>query len=93
MALDAKNDLFVSTGTQVLEFPYNASAGTYAATGTIIATVAAGGLALDTSGDLFVSDPSTSQVQEYLFNSATGAYARTGITVAGTGGNGSGPTS
>ena len=90
MALDAKNDLFVATSTQVLEFPYNASAGTYAASGTVIATVAAGGLALDTSGDLFVSNPSTSQVQEYLFNSATGAYASTGITVAGTGGNGSG---
>ena len=90
MALDAKNDLFVATSTQVLEFPYNASAGTYAASGTVIATVAAGGLALDTSGDLFVSNPSSSQVQEYLFNSATGAYASTGITVAGTGGNGSG---
>ena len=90
MALDAKNDLFVATSTQVLEFPFNASAGTYAASGTVIATVAAGGLALDTSGDLFVSNPSTSQVQEYLFNSATGAYASTGITVAGTGGNGSG---
>ena len=90
MALDAKNDLFVATSTQVLEFLYNASAGTYAASGTVIATVAAGGLALDTSGDLFVSNPSTSQVQEYLFNSATGAYAPTGITVAGTGGNGSG---
>ena len=90
MALDAKNDLFVATSTQVLEFPYNASARTYAASGTVIATVAAGGLALDTSGDLFVSNPSTSQVQEYLFKSATGAYAPTGITVAGTGGNGSG---
>jgi len=90
MALDAKNDLFVATSTQVLEFPYNASAGTYAASGTVIATVAAGGLALDTGGDLFVSNPSTSQVQEYLVKSATGAYASTGITVAGTGGNGSG---
>jgi sugar lactone lactonase YvrE len=93
MALDARNDLFVATSTQVLEFPYNASAGTYAATGTVIATVAAGGLTLDTSNDLFISNPSTSQVQEYLVNSATGAYASTGITVAGTGGNGRGPTS
>ncbi len=90
MALDAKNDLFVATSTQVLEFSYNASAGTYAASGTVVATVAAGGLALDSHGDLFVSNPSSSQVQEYLFNSATGAYASTGITVAGTGGNGSG---
>jgi len=90
MALDAKNDLFVATSTQVLEFSYNASAGSYAASGTVIAAVAAGGLALDTHGDLFVSNPSSSQVQEYLVNSATGAYASTGITVAGTGGNGSG---
>ena len=90
MALDAKNDLFVATSSQVLEFPYNASAGTYAASGTVIATVAAGGLALDSGSDLFVSNPSTGQVQEYLFNSATGAYAATGITVASAGGTGSG---
>ena len=90
MAFDARNDLFVATGSQVLEFPYNASAGTYAASGTVIASVAAGGLALDSAGDLFVSSPSASRVQEYLFNSATGAYAATGITVAGAGGSGSG---
>ena len=71
MAFDARNDLFAASGSQVLEFPYNASAGTYAASGTVIATVAAGGLALDANGDLFVSNPSTSQVQEYLFNSTT----------------------
>ena len=90
MALDARNDLFVATSSQVLEFPYNASAGTYAASGTVIASVAAGGLALDSSGDLFVSNPATSRVQEYLFNSATGSYASTGMTVAGSGGTGSG---
>ena len=93
MALDAKNDLFVATSSQVLEFPYNASAGTYAASGTVIATVAAGGLALDSGSDLFVSNPSTGQVQEYLFNSATGAYAATGITVAAPAAPAAGPTS
>jgi sugar lactone lactonase YvrE len=90
MAFDARNDLFVATSSQVLEFPYNASAGTWAASGTVIASVAAGGLALDPPGDLFVSSPSASRVREYLFNSATGAYATTGITVAGSGGSGSG---
>ena len=100
MAFDANNDLFVASGSQVLEFPYNATAGTYAASGTVIATVPAGsptsfntgvgGLALDASGDLFVSNPAGNQVQEYLFNATTGAYASTGITVAGTGGMGAG---
>ena len=75
MAFDANNDLFVASGSQVLEFPYNATAGTYAASGTVIATVPArptslitgvGGIALDASGDLFVSNPAGNQVQEYL---------------------------
>ena len=82
MALDARNDLFAATSSQLLEFPYNASSGSYAASGTVIASVAAGGLALDSGGDLFVSSPSAGRVQEYLFNSATGAYAATGVTVA-----------
>jgi sugar lactone lactonase YvrE len=90
MAFDAKSDLFVATSSQVLEFPYNASAGTWAASGTVIASVTAGGLALDPPGDLFVSRPSAGQVREYRFNSATGTYASTGITVAGSGGSGSG---
>jgi len=100
MAFDANNDLFVASGSQVLEFPYNATTGVYAASGTVIATVPAGsptslitgvgGIALDASGDLFVSNPAGSQVQEYLFNATTGAYASTGITVAGTGGMGAG---
>jgi sugar lactone lactonase YvrE len=90
MALDARNDLFAATSSQVLEFPYNASSGSYAASGTVIASAAAGGLALDSGGDLFVSSPSAGRVQEYLVNSATGAYATTGVTVAGSGGTGSG---
>ena len=95
LAFDARNDLFVSSATQVLEFPYNAATGSYAATGTVRATATGGttaypgvgGIALDTAGDLFVSDSGNNRVQEYLYNPATGGYASTGITVAGVGGS------
>ena len=94
LATDGKNDLFVGDGSQVLEFNYNAATGTYAATGTTVAGVGGtgtgasqlagvGGVALDATGDLFVSDPPNHRIQEYLVNSTTGLYAATGITVAG----------
>ena len=104
MAFDADNDLFVGSGNQVLEFLYNSGTGTWAASGTVVATVTPGtlpsgytsfvqgvaGVALDTSGDLFVSNPSASQVLEYAYISGTGAYATTGSVVAGVGGTGDG---
>ncbi|MGA3220241.1 MAG: NHL repeat-containing protein [Acidimicrobiales bacterium] len=110
MAFDSRNDLFVVTNTvisgsnmqgQVLEFAYNPSGGTWAATGTVRVTLdyaasqyatltGLGGVALDANGDLFVSNSGTGQVEEYLYNAATGTYATTGITVAGVGGVGSG---
>ena len=101
LAVDGKSDLFVADGSQVLEFTYNTGTGTYAATGTAVAGVGGtgtgasqlagvGGVALDATGDLFVSDPPNHRIQEYLVNATTGLYAATGITVAGAGGSGSG---
>jgi sugar lactone lactonase YvrE len=92
IAFDSNDDLFVSTPTQVLEFPYSTASATYAATGTVVATVTTGGsnlvqgvqgIALDASGDLFVSDAGTNRVQEYLYDASSGRYAATGVTVAG----------
>ncbi|HXW79726.1 MAG TPA: NHL repeat-containing protein, partial [Acidimicrobiales bacterium] len=99
LAFDASNDLFVSDGNQVLKFSYNSSAGTWAASGTVVVTIKPGtlpsdyesfytgvtGIALDTSGDLFVSNPTASAVQEFLLNTSNGTYATSGTTVAGTG--------
>lgn len=97
VAFDARNDLFVASGDQVLEFRYHA--GTWAASGTVLATVAAlqpftgpVGLALDGRGDLFVSDPVAGVVREYLYHAKAGTYAKTGITVAGKHGELSDPT-
>jgi hypothetical protein len=101
LALDSRNDLFVATTDQVLEFAYNSITGSYGASGTVVAGVGGvgvgptqlagvGGIGLDTSGDLFVSDPANSRVQEYLLNSTSGVYSASGTTVAGVGGNGSG---
>ena len=101
LALDGKGDLFVAASNQVLEFAYNSITGSYAGSGTVVAGVGGvgsgptqlagvGGIALDTSGDLFVSDPANSRVQEYLLNSTSGVYSASGTTVAGVGGNGSG---
>ena len=104
LAFDGNNNLFVSDGNQVLKFGYNSSAGTWAASGTIVVTITPGtlpsgyfswftgisGIALDANGDLFVSNPTASAVQEFLYNAGSGTYAATGITVAGAGGAGTG---
>ena len=104
LAFDGNNNLFVSDGNQVLKFGYNSSAGTWAASGTVVVTITPGtlpsgyfswftgisGIALDANGDLFVSNPTASAVQEFLYNAGSGTYAATGITVAGAGGAGTG---
>ncbi len=107
VAFDSHNDLFAATGSQVLEFPYSSSNGTWAASGTVVAAPPAGklpadynsfitgvaGVALDANGDLFVSNPTASDVLEYVYNASTGTYAATGVSVAGAGGTGRGSTS
>jgi hypothetical protein len=104
VAFDSHNDLFAATGSEVLEFPYSSSNGTWAASGTVVAAPPAGklptdydsfitgvaGVALDANGDLFVSNPTASDVLEYLYNASTGTYAATGLAVAGAGGTGTG---
>ncbi len=104
VAFDRDNDLFAATGSEVLEFPYSASNGTWAASGTVVGAPPAGklptgyesfitgvaGVALDANSDLFVSNPTASDVLEYLFNAGSGTYAATGLIVAGAGGTGTG---
>ena len=104
VAFDSHSDLFAATGGEVLKFPYSSSNGTWAASGTVVATPPAGklptdytsfvtgvaGVALDANGDLFVSNPTASDVLEYLYNASKGTYAATGVSVAGAGGTGSG---
>ena len=95
LAFDGNNDLFVASGENVLEFLYNSVSGTWAASGNIVATVSpgtalVGGIAVDSVGDLFVSNPSASQVLEYEYNQLTGTYPATGTVVAGVGGMGNG---
>jgi hypothetical protein len=104
VAFDSHNDLFAATGSEVLEFPYSSSNGTWAASGTVVAAPPAGklptdydsfftgvaGVTLDANGDLFVSNPTASDVLEYLYNASTGTYAATGLVVAGAGGTGTG---
>jgi hypothetical protein len=104
LAVDSHNDIFATTGSEVEEFPYSSASGTWATTGTVVVTVPAGnlssgynsfitgaaGVAVDTAGDLFVSDPTASDVLEYAYNSSTGTYAPTGVDVAGSGVTGDG---
>jgi sugar lactone lactonase YvrE len=104
MALDSTGDLFVASANEVLEFPYSSSTGTWAASGSVVATVTPGtlpsgytsyiqgiaGVALDSSGDLFVSNPSASQVLEFSYSPSTKTYSTTGLLVAGQGGTGDG---
>ncbi len=96
IAVDSRNDLLIGSGEQVLEFRYSAATGSYAPSGTVIATVAGSspptpaGLAVDAHGDLFVTSPAAGVVQEYLFNAKTGTYAPAGITVASVPGNSQG---
>jgi len=103
VAVDSQGDLFVANAASnnVLEFPLNASTGTYPATETIVAGAGGTGsgasqlddpdaLALDSHGDLFIADAGNNRVVEYIRNAATGGYSATGITVAGAGGTGSG---
>jgi sugar lactone lactonase YvrE len=106
VALDSQGDLFVLDnadsfgassviGDRVVEYPLSATTGTYAATGTIVEGLAnlinPTGIALDSSGDLFVSDGVNNRVLEFPV-AANGTYPTTGVTVAGTGGEGSGAT-
>ena len=88
VALDANGDLFVvDTGNdRVMEYTYNSATASYATTGTEIAASLPSGadfLALDASGDLFVSYGSASGggVLEFAYNSATAAYASSGAAV------------
>ena len=104
VAFDSHDDLFAATGGEVLEFAYSPANGTWAASGTVVATPPAGklatgynsfitgvaGIAVDANGDLFVSNPTASDVLEYLYNASTGTYATSGVTVAGAGGTGQG---
>jgi sugar lactone lactonase YvrE len=97
VTLDSHGDLFViDDAERVVEYPLSATAGTYATTGTIIegltSPVNASGIALDSAGDLFVSDGINNRVLEFPVNASNGTYPTTGITVAGTGGQGSGAT-
>ena len=76
LAFDSHNDLFAATGGEVLEFAYSPSGGTWAASGTVVATPPAGklpadyasfitgvaGIALDANGDLFFGDDDISAV-------------------------------
>lgn len=96
---DSRNDLFVASGTHVLEFRHRV--GGWAASGKVLATVTASmpftvtgpvGLALDSRSDLFVSDPVAGLVREYLFHARAGTYAKTGIPVAGKHGELNDPT-
>ncbi len=73
LALDAGRDLFVSYGSAsgggVLEFAYNSAIATYASSGAAVGSVnnpaSAAGLALNSSGDLFVAE-STDLVLELV---------------------------
>ena len=103
MAFDSKGDLLVASGNNVLEFAYSASSGTWAASGTVLVTITPGtlptgytsyiggisGIALDSSGDLFVSNPTASEVLKFTYGN-TGTYSTTGIIAAGQGGTGDG---
>ena len=93
MAFDGYDDLFVASGENVLEFVYNSTTGTWAGSGNVVAqlslaTLSVGGIAVDPTGDLFVSNPSGSQVLEYAYNQVIGTYPATGTVVAGVGGTG-----
>ena len=98
VALDAKGDLFVSDSLndRVVEYAYNTSTGSYAASGTVVAgTGKAGaglnqlsdpqGITVDAKGDLFVADNGNNRVEEFAYNSSTGTYASSATDVAGTG--------
>ena len=85
MAFDGKGDLFVASGDEVLEFVYSSTSAAWAASGSVVATVTPGtlpsgytsyiqgiaGIALDSSGDLFVSNPSGTQVLEFEYSAAS----------------------
>ncbi len=103
VALDAKGDLFVSDSDndRIVEYPYNSSTGTFAASGVVVAGTGKSGsgstqlydpqgIALDAKGDLLVADLVNDRVQEFPYNASTGTFASTATTVAGTGTSGSG---
>jgi sugar lactone lactonase YvrE len=89
VTLDAKGDLFIADAhnERVMEYAYNSSAGSYAASGTQIGGALsnlAGWVTLDASGDLFVSYGYLGYggVLEFPYNSVTGSYASSGTAVA-----------
>ena len=103
VAVDGHGNLYVADAGKnaVLEFPLNAAAGTYAATGATVAGAGGSGsgagqlsdpdaVAVDSHGNVFVSDAGNNRVVEYTFNASTGAFSASGTTVAGAGGTGSG---
>jgi len=104
MTFDSEGDLFVASGNEVLEFPYDSSTATWAASGTVVATVTPGtlpsgytsyiqgiaGIALDSRGDLLVSNPSATQVLEFEYSASTKTYSTTGFLVAAQDGTGDG---
>ena len=98
VALDGHGNLFVSDAgnDRVVEYTLTGP-GTYSATGTTVAGVGGDGsganqlnypnaLALDSKGDLFISDEDNSRVLEYTLNNVSGAYSATGTTQASVGG-------
>jgi sugar lactone lactonase YvrE len=74
LTFDAAGDLFVSYGSAtsggVLEFAYNSATATYASSGTEVAGAndlgSAGGLAFNSSGDLFVAEAAANLVLELV---------------------------
>jgi sugar lactone lactonase YvrE len=102
IAVDSKGDLFVADETSSRVIEYTPGSGTsYSKVGTIVAGAGGqgsglsqlnfpGSVALDASGDLFVSDTANARIMEYTYNTLTGSYAATGRIVAGTGTAGSG---
>jgi sugar lactone lactonase YvrE len=98
VGLDGHGDLFVSDAgnDRVVEYTLTGP-GAYSATGTTVAGVGGDGsganqlnypnaLALDSKGDLFISDEDNSRVLEYTLNTVSGAYSATGTTRASVGG-------
>ena len=97
VAVDAKGDLFVADQANNRVYEYTATSATsFVPTGTPVAGTGGEGsglsqlsyptgVALDASGDLFVSDTLNNRVVEYAYNASTGSYASTAKVVAGTG--------
>ena len=95
LAFDAKGDLFVAdyANNRVEEFAYNSATGTFASSATDVAGNGVFGtannelefavsVALNSAGDLFVSDYGNARVMEYTYNSSTGAFSSSGTEIS-----------